>query len=135
MNAKNDLMRFDLFQGEKICLAPVDMEHDPEIISRWSHDSSYLRLMDLNLAQPVPPSKVKKMFEELEKESDKSGNLYHFTIRTLDADHLIGTAQITWIEWSTASGWVSLGIGSPEDLGMITTKGKSYRMRKRRGQG
>jgi RimJ/RimL family protein N-acetyltransferase len=30
---------------------------------------------------------------------------------------LIGTAQITWIEWSTASGWMTLGIGSPEDRG------------------
>ena len=117
MNKPNELMKFDLFQGEKICLAPVDMEHDPEIISLWSHDSSYLRALGPALAQPVPPSKVKKMLEELEKDSDKSGNLYHFTIRTLDGDRLIGTAQIKWIEWSTGSGWANLGIGSPDDRG------------------
>jgi RimJ/RimL family protein N-acetyltransferase len=110
-------MNFDLFQGKAICLAPLDLDRDPEVISRWSHDSIYLRMLDPALALPLSTPQVKKMLEEMEKEADESGRLFHFTIRSLEDDHLIGTARIAWIDWSGGAGQVQIGIGSNADRG------------------
>ncbi|MDX1435214.1 MAG: GNAT family protein [Anaerolineales bacterium] len=117
MAANNQDVDFNLFQGKNVCLAPIDMEKDPAVISRWSHDSSYLRAFQLSAAKPLSASQARKQLEELEKESDKSGRVYHFTIREVADDRLVGTAQIWWIEWSSQAGMVHLAIGDPQDRG------------------
>ena len=104
-----------LFESEKVCLAPLDHEKDPEIISKWTHDASYLRLLGTAPALPASAALVKKQYEALEKEIEESHNLYHFTIRMREDERLIGFARIHWIEWANGSGNVQLGIGDPAD--------------------
>lgn len=106
-----------LFEGEHICLGPIDHEKDPEVESRWTHDASYLRLISLDPALPASPSQIKKRYEVIEKDQDEGKNLFYFTLRMRSDDRLIGFAKLYWIEWSNRGGFIQLGIGDPHDRG------------------
>lgn len=104
-----------LFEGEHICLGPIDHEKDPEIESRWTHDASYLRLISLDPALPASPARLKKRYEAIEKDQEEKKNLYYFTLRMRSDDRLIGFGELYWIEWSNGAGFIRLGIGDPND--------------------
>lgn len=104
-----------LFEGPDIRFGPIDYEKDPEVESRWTHDSEFMRLMETNPARPMSSAMVKKQYEKLEKEVEENKNLYHFMIRAQADDRLIGKAVVQWIEWTNGNGFLRLGIGSPED--------------------
>lgn len=104
-----------LFVGNTICLGPIDHEKDPAIISQWTHNPEYLRMVDTVPAYPNSAAQAKKKLEALEKKLDESKNLYWFHIRDREDDRLLGFATIRWIEWTHGTGWVHLGIGSPQD--------------------
>jgi RimJ/RimL family protein N-acetyltransferase len=104
-----------LFEGRDIRFGPIDHEKDPEIESKWTHDSDFMRMMELSPARPMSAAMVKKEYEKLEKQIQENKNLYYFTIRARDDDHLIGKAGIQWIEWANGNGFLRLGIGAAED--------------------
>ncbi len=104
-----------LFESQDIRLGPIDHEKDPEIESKWTHDSEFMRLMDTNPARPLSAAMVKKQYEKLEKQIEEDKNLYHFMIRAKADDRLIGKAVIQWIEWTNGNGFLRLGIGAAED--------------------
>lgn len=106
-----------LFEGEHICLGPIDHEKDAEIESRWTHDASYLRLISLDPALPASPARIKKRYEAIEKDQEENKNLFYFSLRMRSDDRLIGFARLHWIEWSNGTGFVQLGIGDPNDRG------------------
>lgn len=104
-----------LFEGRDIRFGPIDHEKDPEIESKWTHDSDFMRLYDIEPARPMSPAMLKKKYEKLEKEIEESKNIFYFAIRAREDDRLIGKAVINHIEWSNGNGWIELGIGSAED--------------------
>jgi RimJ/RimL family protein N-acetyltransferase len=104
-----------LFEGQLIRLGPVDHEKDPEIVSRWTHNAGFMRMMYTDPARPLSVWQVKKKLEELEKSIEENKNLFHFRIRTRNDDRLVGFAELSWISWTNASGYIQLGIGAPED--------------------
>ena len=104
-----------LFEGRNIRLGPIDHDKDPEIESKWTHDSEFMRMMEINPARPMSAAIIKKQYEKLEKQIDESKNLYHFAIRAKEDDRLMGKASVQWIEWTNGNGWIQLGIGSAED--------------------
>lgn len=104
-----------LFDGKDIRFGPIDHEKDPEIESKWTHDSEFMRMMEINPARPMSAAIIKKQYEKLEKQLDEDKNSYYFAIRAKEDDRLIGKAMIQWIEWTNGNGWVQLGIGSAED--------------------
>src|SRR5215216_4228908 len=106
-----------LFEGQDIRFGPIDHEKDPEIESKWTHDSEFMRLMELNPARPMSAAMIKKQYEKLEKQVDEDKNLYHFMIRAKADDRLIGKAAVQWIEWTNGNGFLRLGIGAAEDRG------------------
>lgn len=118
-----------LFEGSKIRLAPIDYEKDPPVEAGWTNNPLFLRMMSVEPARPLSPAQVKKRYEEIEKQSEEGRSLIHFAIRTRPepaeqtgeqgtADgRLIGYAEFYWIEWHHRSGWLRLGIGSPQDWG------------------
>jgi RimJ/RimL family protein N-acetyltransferase len=108
-------IRTPLFNGERVCLGPIDHEKDPPVESRWTHDPGYLRLMSLEPARPLSPEQVKKKYETIEKEVDESKNQFYFTIRSREDERLIGFARLFWINWPQGSGHLKLGIGDPQD--------------------
>ena len=106
-----------LFEGQDICFGPIDHEKDPEIEARWTHDSDFMRMMDVTPARPLSAAMLKKQYEKLEKQMEEDKNFYYFTIRARQEDRLIGRAVIQWIEWSNGNGFIRLGIGAAEDRG------------------
>lgn len=104
-----------LFQGKLVRLGPIDHEKDPEIVSRWTHDAGFMRMMYMDPMRPLSVWQVKKKLEELEKSIEEDKNFFHFRIRTREDDRLIGLAEIYWISWSNGTGQIRLGIGAAED--------------------
>lgn len=104
-----------LYDGQLVCLAPIDHEKDAEVESRWTHNAEYMRLLYPEAARPLSPWQIKKRYEAIEKEMDEDKNLFHFTIRLRTDDRLVGFGQIYWIEWANAVGALRLGIGDPGD--------------------
>jgi len=106
-----------LFEGLDIRFGPIDHEKDPEIEARWTHDSNFMRMMDVAPARPLSAALVKKQYEKLEKQIEEDKNIYYFAIRAREDDRLIGRAVIQWIEWANDHGFICLGIGAAEDRG------------------
>ena len=104
-----------LFEGQDIRFGPIDHEKDPEIESKWTHDSEFMRLMETSPARPLSAAMIRKEYEKLEKQVEEDKNLFHFMIRAKADDRLIGKAAIYWIEWANGSGFIRLGIGTAED--------------------
>ena len=104
-----------LFEGQDVRLGPIDHEKDPEIEARWTHDSTFMRMMEITPARPLSAAMIKKQYEKLEKQMEEDKNFYYFTIRLRQDDRLIGRTAIQWIEWSNAGGFIRLGIGAAED--------------------
>jgi RimJ/RimL family protein N-acetyltransferase len=105
-----------LFDGKLVRLGPIDHEKDPEIVSRWTHDGGFMRMMYTDPLRPLSAWQVKKKLEELEKSIEENKNIYHFRIRTKSDDRLVGFAELLWISWTNLCGYIRLGIGAPEDL-------------------
>jgi len=104
-----------LFEGQDIRFGPIDHEKDPEIESKWTHESEFMRMYDIEPARPMSAAMLKKKYEKLEKEIEENKNAFYFTIRARDDDRLIGKAVINRIEWSNGNGWIRLGIGAEAD--------------------
>ncbi len=104
-----------LFEGPDIRFGPIDHEKDPEIESRWTHDSEFMRLMETSPARPMSAAMVRKQYEKLEKQVEEDKNLYHFMIRLKPEDRLIGKASVYRIEWANSNGFLRIGIGAAED--------------------
>jgi RimJ/RimL family protein N-acetyltransferase len=106
-----------LFEAQDIRLGPIDHEKDPEVESKWTYDSEFMRLMELKPVRPQAPAMVKKGYEALEKEIEETKNLFYFTIRAREDDRLLGKAVLEWIDWSNGNSYLRLGIGSGQDRG------------------
>jgi RimJ/RimL family protein N-acetyltransferase len=117
-----------LFNGQLTYLAPIEPEKDAEIESRWTHDAEYLRLFGTELVRPLSPAQIKKKYIEIEKEVDKRGNQFYFTIRRMSQKmnaepnansegDLLGFIKLFRIGWSQGVGSISLGIGDPAERG------------------
>ena len=115
----SDMMEIQtpLFEGQLICLAPIDHDKDPEIESQWTHDSEFMRMLSTEPMRPLSPAQVKKKYEAIEKDLEESKNLFYFTIRLRADDHLLGFARLYWVEWTNGAGMLKLGIGSRTDRG------------------
>ena len=104
-----------LFESQDIRFGPIDHEKDPEVESKWTHDSEFMRLMETSPARPMSAAMIKKQYEKLEKQVEEDKNLYHFMIRLKADERLIGKAAIQRIEWANGNGFLRLGIGAAED--------------------
>jgi RimJ/RimL family protein N-acetyltransferase len=104
-----------LFESQDLHFGPIDHEKDPEIESKWTHDSEFMRLMETGPARPMSAAMLRKQYEKLEKQIEEEKNLYYFTIRAKADDRLIGRAAVQWIEWANGNGFLRLGIGAAED--------------------
>jgi RimJ/RimL family protein N-acetyltransferase len=110
-----------LFKARSIVFTPIDYDEDPPVISKWSHDSRYMRMLSTEPAIPLSPEQVKKNLEAIEKEMDER-SAYYFSIHTTSGGNgnegpLIGFARIYGIEWSHDTGVLEVGIGDPQQWG------------------
>ena len=104
-----------LFEGTTIRLAQYDHETDPAIASRWTQDISYLRGFRFGAVRPLSPAAAKKQIEQVDKDADGKGSLFHFAVRLRLDDRLLGFAEVHSIEWTSSNAFLRLGIGDPAD--------------------
>ncbi|HSD83119.1 MAG TPA: GNAT family protein [Anaerolineae bacterium] len=105
-----------LFEGQRLRLAPADAERDAEIISKWSHDLEYLRLLSADIARPLSPFQVKKQYAEWEKDAEKHP-AFNFAVRLKADDRLLGFARLYRIEWTHGTAALQIGLGDRNDRG------------------
>jgi RimJ/RimL family protein N-acetyltransferase len=105
-----------LFEGHRVRFAPPDAERDAAIVSTWSHDPEYLRLLSADIAKPQSPFQVKKQYEDWEKDAEKH-TAFNFAVRLKEEDRLIGFVRLSRIEWTHATGSLQIGIGDRNDRG------------------
>ncbi len=106
-------MNTQLFDGKLIRLAAFDPDRDAEIESKWTHDPEYWCLQSAAPMRPLSASQIKSNYAKAEKEP--RGSLFHFSIRTLTDDRLVGFARLSSIEWTNGLAHLTLGIGSADD--------------------
>jgi len=104
-----------LFQGKHVRLGPIDHEKDPEIVSLWTHDPAFMRMMYTDVQRPLSPWQVKKELEAMEKSIEEEKNRFHFRIRARRGGRLIGFAEVMWISWTNGNGYARIGIGASKD--------------------
>jgi RimJ/RimL family protein N-acetyltransferase len=105
-----------LFEGQLIRFAPLDADRDAAIVSKWTHDLEYLRLLSADIAKPLSPAQIRKQYEEMDKDAEKH-NSFNFALRLKDDDRLIGFARLFRIEWTHATGSLQIGLGDRNDRG------------------
>ena len=98
--------------GERVRLTGI-READVETIISWDEDREFMRNLFSGPAYPRPEIAQRDWWNE----RLKNKNEYHFAIRLLESDQIIGTFHIQDIEWTNQAGWFSMGIGSEEFRG------------------
>jgi RimJ/RimL family protein N-acetyltransferase len=106
-----------LFEGQLIRFAPPDADRDAEIVSKWSHDPEYLRLLSADIAKPLSPFQIKKQYEDWEKDAEKQRNQFNFAVHLKGDDRLIGFTRLFRIEWTHGTAALQIGIGDRSDRG------------------
>ncbi len=104
-----------LFEGKRICLAPINREKDAEIESKWMQDAAYQRMLSTEPARPLSPAQIKKKYEAIEKAMEEDKDQYYFTIRMREDDRLVGFARLFRISWTHGYASIQLGIGDAKD--------------------
>lgn len=107
-----------LFDGDLVCLAPIDPENDAEVEAIWTHSADYLRMLGIEPSRPLSPYQVKQKYENIEKKMEERKNLFYFNIRKREDDRLVGFTKIFWVTWTHGNAFVQLGIGAPADRGL-----------------
>jgi RimJ/RimL family protein N-acetyltransferase len=104
-----------LFESKDVRFGPIDFEKDTEIESKWTHDSEFMRMFQIEPARPTSAAMVKKQYEKLEKQIEEDKNIFPFMVRAREDDRLIGKASVSSVEWTNGNCLLHLGIGSPGD--------------------
>jgi RimJ/RimL family protein N-acetyltransferase len=99
------------YRGKLVRLTAIDLEADPALMARWNQNSEYQHLLDWG---PIRLSTPKQIREWIEKEY---GNLYFFSVHTLDDDKTIGMLDLSGINWTAGDAWLGVGIGEPDYWG------------------
>lgn len=100
-----------LFDGQLVRLAAPDPDRDAVVISGWTHDPIYLRMLAVAPARPKTVEQVKK---ELADE-DSRQNRFLFAIRTQADDRLVGLAWLDGLLLNHGVARLQLGIGRASD--------------------
>lgn len=104
-----------LFTGKLLRLAAPQAD-DHVAFAEWSKDDTYLRILDNDPARPLNP----EAHAQWEQGFMSSPDVFHFRLRTLDDDRLIGMVALGGVQWTNQT--ASLGIA----IGDANFRGKGY---------
>ena len=107
-----------MFIGEHIRLTGLKSE-DMENLTRWYQDAEFMRQLDSAVAFPRPANQWQKWFETL----PDLKNEYHFAIRPLDTETMLGWLAVEGIQWNHRTAWIAIGIGDPASGGTFIGNG------------
>jgi RimJ/RimL family protein N-acetyltransferase len=103
-----------LYTGKLVRLTRIEYEKDPETLAEWSKDATLARMLNETPARPLATEQIKKRLEKVEKEMDEGHNLFHFHLRPLGEERLVGWGKIYWILWPSQTGVLQMAIGPAE---------------------
>jgi RimJ/RimL family protein N-acetyltransferase len=103
-----------LYEGRLVRLGPLDHEKDPPVVARWTQDPLWRSVLE-GVTRPLSPEAIRKLLEKVEKQMEETKNLFHFTLRAMDDDRLVGLARIFWIDFHNGTGVLNMGIGDASD--------------------
>jgi len=106
-------MNSDLFKGKLVHLTVEEPESLSPLVSKWSADSEYSRLLDWD---PARRFSIKNSQKWIEKHYENEAN-YAFSIRTLADDRIIGEIGLDGIRWTHRDCFVGIGLGEREFWG------------------
>lgn len=101
----------DIFRGDIIRLAAVNLEELAPLISRWGRDSLRGRLLDATAPILFSDKAVRGWLEKL---VDKD-NEYEFAIRTLAEDRVVGEIGLGMARHNRGEAFVGIGLGDRDD--------------------
>ena len=102
----------DILKGELVRLSAFDPEEVGRAGSRWSLNSEYRRLFDV---EAMHLRSTRNVTQLIEKEIEESSPAAHFfSMRTLADDKLIGEVYLDVYNWSGRDAFVGIGIGERE---------------------
>lgn len=104
-------MNAHTFEGKVTRLAIFDSEQDVKCWARWNQDSEYQQLQDSGPASLWPAKNLKDWMEKHFEE------FLGFSIHTLAGDQIIGSIELSEIDWVAGNAWVGIGIGEREYWG------------------
>ncbi|MBP9041497.1 MAG: GNAT family N-acetyltransferase [Anaerolineaceae bacterium] len=104
-------MNHGLFKGNLVDLVPMDLDKDPEILSKWDCDSEFKRQFDVVPAVMYSPILSKEWYEAA------SANGATMIIQTTKEKKVIGIIELDGFDWAARSAWVGIGIGEADYRG------------------
>jgi RimJ/RimL family protein N-acetyltransferase len=105
----------DLFRGQLVRLAMIDVDSMATAISRWSRDAVYTRLANSDVARAWSPFITR---EWIEKEAlGEKLDMHWFGIHTLADDRLIGGIDLSAVHNGHGESFVGVGIGERDFWG------------------
>ena len=103
----------DLYKGNKVLFTGFDHEADSVVEATWTHNPAFMRMQYTQPMKPRSAQQIRKQYEELEKACEDDKDLFHFQVRLVTDNSLIGFCQINSISWTNRSASIVLGIGDP----------------------
>lgn len=101
-----------LLDGSRVRLVPLNAG-DIALVARWQQDTSYLRLLDANVAYPKSEAQVGEWI----REGQRGREHFLFGIRVLLSDDLIGFIELSDVMWSHRNSWLTIAIGDADYRG------------------
>lgn len=99
------------FNGKLVKLISLDLDKDPEMLSKWDQDSEFKRQFDDVPAVMYSPAMSREWYE------NSLGSGANLMIHTAEDDRVIGVIELDGFDWEARSAWVGIGIGDPEYRG------------------
>jgi RimJ/RimL family protein N-acetyltransferase len=106
----------NILNGTLVRLTVEEPQVMAEAISNWDRDSEFRRLLDSEAANQFS---VKKLTDWIQQDQEKDpGSLFHFGIRMLKDDRLVGFTGLEGDLFPHGEAFVGIGIGERELWGL-----------------
>jgi RimJ/RimL family protein N-acetyltransferase len=104
-------MTNDIFCGEKVRLAALEIDREASFLAANNRNSQYMRLLD---GEPAKMWSTRREQEQLEQ---YQGSGWLFVIRTVAEDRSIGMIDLEPVDWAAGNAWIGIGIRDPDYWG------------------
>jgi RimJ/RimL family protein N-acetyltransferase len=103
-----------LFEGQNIYLAAIDVEKDPLVESEWTMNLDYTRHFRDEPVRPLAVFELKKQYTEQSIQAQDSRSEYYFAIHEKGSDDLVGFIRLPHVSWPNRGTELVLSVSEHE---------------------